>query len=921
MKATFFSADFVEDSNGELRLMEVNTDTSVIPSVLPYMDYNELISLLSTNNITKFTVVNKPSLHKNFVNHLSSSLSVSASFITTFTSVEESSNTIYPTNIPDSNDTFILRMAYDETAIFDSEYAKGTLNLLKLFNDYGDSGSVVQFYHSSSVNGYYNTIEPNFNGTNLPDAVTKNVYETHKMATFYKIGSETLDETSSNRWDNFINQISSEGNIVQKYHLNPSNVVDNKISSIRSFSIIYGNDLDLLHLLQYKTPSIFELPTEQIFDETKYVNQIDTKHYYEFATNYVKGEFNFDGILNRHLIIKSDDSEIEAGQIQVGDVLKSYSVSEWSLNENTFDWMEWSVSGDTLPSGSYLTSSVVIYKNTKSLTNKTLMNITVNNNEDSLFVAPQKSFLIHDSLDNSIKWKSAATIEPINHYLLDYDGSKVQVTNNELFITSEDNLSLVEIDVEDSDTYIIGGTTPVNSFVTHNSPCFVGDTKISLATGEVKNIDEIKSGDEICTFDLDKNEIVFCHVLNVMSKTVDKVVEYEFDNGEIIKCTLDHPIYVIEKGWSSFDNDYSNRKYSLEKPVCKIEVGDLIKLQNGDTKLLSIKVIEENVKVYNLIDIEKNHNFFANNILVHNRFCFVAGTLITLENGEVKKIEDIEIDDVVLSFNEKTRQQEFNKVTHIYKPNHDDLVDYELSNGKIITSTFDHPFYVDDFKLASYSPVLTMDRNYSIEFVDQIKVGHNLHLENGEITTIVSIKERERVQTKTYIFTVEKNNNFYANGVLVHNKNCFVLGTEIHMSDKTIKQIENIEIGDEVMSYNIENGRIENKKVIKLFRPLHDDLITYQFSNGVNLTCTYDHPFYVNGFNLASYSPELTNERYTLGLDILKIKVGDVVNLFDESTTLIEKITVLDSKVEQTYIFSVEDNNNFYANGILVHNK
>ena len=175
MKGTLFSADFIEDLDGNLRLLEINTDTQASTNNLIHFDYTDFISVLDANDITKVTVVNKPNIHREIVNHLSQSLNVSASFITTFTTVDESPNTIYPTNVTDESDLFILRLAYDEAAIFDSEYAKGTLNLLTLFADYNETGSIPEFYHSSSAYGYYDTLTPSFNPTNLPDIVVKDV--------------------------------------------------------------------------------------------------------------------------------------------------------------------------------------------------------------------------------------------------------------------------------------------------------------------------------------------------------------------------------------------------------------------------------------------------------------------------------------------------------------------------------------------------------------------------------------------------------------------------------------------------------------------------------------------------------------------------------------------------------------------------
>ena len=51
------------------------------------------------------------------------------------------------------------------------------------------------------------------------------------------------------------------------------------------------------------------------------------------------------------------------------------------------------------------------------------------------------------------------------------------------------------------------------------------------------------------------------------------------------------------------------------------------------------------------------------------------------------------------------------------------------------------------------------------------------------------------------------------------------------------------------------------------------------------------------------------------------LKIGDIVRLDNGSYSAISKIEALEPVDTQTYIFTVEDNHNFYANGILVHNK
>jgi intein/homing endonuclease len=68
-------------------------------------------------------------------------------------------------------------------------------------------------------------------------------------------------------------------------------------------------------------------------------------------------------------------------------------------------------------------------------------------------------------------------------------------------------------------------------------------------------------------------------------------------------------------------------------------------------------------------------------------------------------------------------------------------------------------------------------------------------------------------------------------------------------------------------------GLKEVQTVTNVITPIHSDLVKYIFENDTEIICTFDHPFYVNGLNLSSFSPNLTNERYKLQETVSEIKI------------------------------------------------
>ena len=767
MKGTLFSADFVKDVNGNLRLLEINTDTVVTTSKLVDLNFSELNSIMESNSITELVLIYKPGLHGELVDTIKNYVSVNATYITKVTDIQEDLSSIYVSSVEDTPSKFILRLAYDESAILDSEYAKGTLNTLNLFNTYNSSSLTAGYYYSSSVNGVVDTLERTLNSDHIPDAVTKDVVELHNPLDFYKIGKPIESGSEADRWNAFVTENKSDNTVIQQYHYNPNEVVDNKITSIRSFHIIYGSDLNLITLLGYKVPAIFELPVSlnTEIDNTVYSNKLSDKHYYEYTTNYIK--YGANGMLNKHSVLKADGTYSTFEDLVVGDQLTSYFLSGSPQIQTQQDYIDWYSTGNEFPSGSFVTSSEIVFKETKDLKYNGLIELVIDS--DSVFCGSAKQFLVYESSSNNTKYLSANQLDSANHYFYDLQGSIVDIDEVNFYLTEESALKIVELDVEDTDTYIISGSTSFNSIVAHNAPCFVAGTTIHTQDG-VKLIEDVVVGDIVSTYNHELKVNEFKEVQQVISKTVNETVTYTFKNGDTLQATLDHPIYSEEYGYVSFSPSLTAEMYGLE--VNQAEVGQVIK-KFGDVEggiISELTLNKAPKKVYNLKRVSDNNNFYANSFLAHNRSCFIAGTEIIIKDGDVKNIEDIVVGDTVLSYNIELGITEEQSVVDTKQPLHDDLVTYTFSNGTELTCTFDHPFFVNNHTLASYNPDLTNSRYSLHEEVGSIKVGDIVHLSTGEKVSVSSILELPLKETQTFIFTVENNNNFYANSILVHNK-------------------------------------------------------------------------------------------------------------------------------------------------------
>jgi hypothetical protein len=722
MKGTLFSADFVKDSNGDLRLLELNTDTSIVKNELSNLNLVEFSNILQTNNITELDIIYKPIYHLGIVTRISDYITENCQFITSINLHDEQGNTIYPTSIEDANDKFVLRMAYDESALFDSEYCKNRLNVYNLFTENSITDNCVAYYHSSSI-GEFDTLTREVNPSNIPDATIKDIDETHNPIDFFKINTES--GTIEENWNNFLTQNSGEDKLIEQYHFHSSSVdTNNHITSIRFVGIVYGSNLDFIELASFKKSSIFELPSSLNLDSE--TNKLKDYHFYEFVTNAIKSDSA--GILSSHEVLMEDDTWKEISDIQVGESVKSYYISSSLQYESDLTSLMNSYDGNQFPSGSYLTSSVVVFKDSKNLKYNSMIEMSVDG--DSLFAGTNKGYLIYDSLTNKSSFKPIHEINSDTDFLYDLNGEMIKVDEVNFYVSSDNELSFVELDVEDTDTYIINGSTAFNSLVTHNAPCFVEGTPILMEDGTYVNIENVKVGDRVLSFDFKNNESIGSNVLNIFSKKVSKVVKYKFESGKELVATEDHPIYVIGKGWTSYSDSLSNTLYSLEEPVKRIEVGDVIKLYNQTDVLVDTEILEGDYTVYNLSEVEKYHNYYANDVLSHNRApivsCFTYDTLVKMWDGSTKKIGEIVENDEVLSY----KKGEYVKgivTEHLIHPTDSfmGVVKYkEMISDRL------HPYYNNgEWKPISEASGVTLDMMYIDNFYN-LEIDGNLTFES-----------------------------------------------------------------------------------------------------------------------------------------------------------------------------------------------
>jgi len=150
--------------------------------------------------------------------------------------------------------------------------------------------------------------------------------------------------------------------------------------------------------------------------------------------------------------------------------------------------------------------------------------------------------------------------------------------------------------------------------------CFPAGTRINMEQG-VKQIEDVGIGERVMSYDVNKEKFDVDEVEKIQSPVCKGI--YVINDG-LISVTDEHPFYVKKsdgrKGWAAIDPKAAIRQGSGGDEMMSLCEGDLLFSSQGEwIEVTDIRYIEGQIKTYNLRHVKKNNNFFANDLLVHNK--------------------------------------------------------------------------------------------------------------------------------------------------------------------------------------------------------------------------------------------------------------------------------------------------------------
>jgi len=148
--------------------------------------------------------------------------------------------------------------------------------------------------------------------------------------------------------------------------------------------------------------------------------------------------------------------------------------------------------------------------------------------------------------------------------------------------------------------------------------CFPAHTKITMADGSCKNIEDVKVGDRVLSYDI-KNGKYTSWMVKMLGRPLHPV--YEINDG-LISATVDHPFFIKKSGdivgWGAINIKKAKKFITIKEDILQLEVGDQLFTSNGEwIEVTSIMLNAELVQTYNILSFSGTRTYFANGILVY----------------------------------------------------------------------------------------------------------------------------------------------------------------------------------------------------------------------------------------------------------------------------------------------------------------
>lgn len=336
MRAVLLGNDFIELANGQFKFLETNTNTTFEVGFEEYVDFQNLFTTMAENGLTKLVLLSNSEIFWNYISALAEVNGVQA------TNVPINLTTNFIPEVEDDSETLILRIAYDETALVDTEYAANKTEFYNLIKEedfaiktYSKGDTISEFVES--YNNFPNYVikgnVPNLNGYIYPK--------------YYKL--DTIEQVQ-----NLINNLEIK-EMLCEFELSVSKI-DNQLCTIRSLDILFS-DLSIVNAGSYYKSMYFSKEEIGEFEYTP--NGLLYDRYRYALTNDLKPLTQYSGDATDTLL-RPDGTSIPYSEISKDMDIQSIAITNLPLeSNNSGSYILWETTDSELMGNSSLSTSKV----------------------------------------------------------------------------------------------------------------------------------------------------------------------------------------------------------------------------------------------------------------------------------------------------------------------------------------------------------------------------------------------------------------------------------------------------------------------------------------------------------------------------------------------------------------------------------
>jgi len=148
---------------------------------------------------------------------------------------------------------------------------------------------------------------------------------------------------------------------------------------------------------------------------------------------------------------------------------------------------------------------------------------------------------------------------------------------------------------------------------------------------------------------------------------------------------------------------------------------------------------------------------------------------------------------------------------------------------------------------------------------------------------------------------------------------CFTYGHKVRQTFNKVKNIEDINIGDTVLSYDLEENEFLEKVVKDIKINYMDKLIKIILKNGIHITTTTQHPFFIKNKGLASYDNSGVSTE--MGGTIKKLNINDILYYYNDNEFIEVEIKniILINKQKKVFDLEIEGGSSYIVNNVYTH--